>query len=97
MKTKYYDAEDIENYKAWETEVELGKKLREKYGIIIMRHTASYVENTFSLDCPNCKTRIKGTFGRYDKPLTQGKVECPNGALDEGHGWWASVLNLILN
>jgi hypothetical protein len=97
MGKPYYDTEDINNYMTWEKDVVSGKNLREKYGIVTMHHTCSYVEDKFSVKCPACKQKLSGKFGHYNKPLEETFIECAIGKPEDGHGWWARVIHLVLN
>ena len=95
--SRYYGPDDIENYKDWEEEITIGNSLRKKYGVIQMHMSMSHIEDKINIPCPKCGSKMVIEFGDYGKPLAQKSVECSKGEIDEGHGWWASVINLILN
>jgi hypothetical protein len=95
--SKYYTDKDIENYTAWEHEVVGSNKLRKKYGVVAFYQSMKHVEDSVSAPCPVCKTKLVTTFGDYSKPLDNKLVECPMGDCGDGHGWWMSAINVVLN
>jgi Fe-S oxidoreductase len=93
----YYTDKDIDNYKEWEHEILGSNKLRKKYGVVLFTQCMKTVEDGVSAPCPICKTKLKTKFGDYSKPLDAKLVECPIGDCKDGHGWWMSAINVVIN
>lgn len=92
-----YNTEDKIKLNRWVDDILASSFLRKKYGTTIMHHTNTYSENTIISKCVKCRSDIKYKFGDFSKPLDQKFLSCPNGGLDESHGFWASVINFMMN
>ena len=92
-----YDKMDLENYKYWEDDILSCAELRRKYPIVVLTHNCHEQEDGFDVKCPKCNSILRAQFGKYNRALDQKAVICPNGDPESGHGWWASVINLVLN
>lgn len=96
-RSKYYTPESIKAYKEWEEIVINEKKGRDKFGTIILCQSMDRIDDTITVPCPKCKTNLKTKFGNYTNHLDTKVMECPMGKPEEGHGWYMSIINLMLN
>jgi hypothetical protein len=97
MGKSIYNKQDIENYKCWERDIVERNSLREVFPTQIMVHKIGLQQNKLKSSCIECKAPLEVEFGDYSKPLDEKMVLCGKGAPEDGHGWWASVVNIVIN
>jgi len=96
-KESYWDPEFIADVKLWESDIRVGNYLRKRYPPIILSHRSADYDALFEVPCPACKYVLKGRQNNYGMPLSEGVIECPIGEATDGHGWWASIINVMDN
>lgn len=92
-----YDKVDKENFKYWHDDVLQSIELRKRFPVIILTHDNHVAEEGFDVECPQCDAILRAQFGKYDRPIDNKAIFCTNGPPEDGHGFWATVVNLILN
>lgn len=99
MANSYYTKESLNNFLDWENNILKANNLR-KYGAnALLTSNMGLVMNGFTTPCNKCGHVVKAEFGDFSKPLDEKFVECPMGCGtgEDGHGVWASAINMILN
>lgn len=95
MANKNYTPESLKAFNDWSENIEASTKLRQTFPSVILTHKGSWVTNGYNIPCKECGTILKASFGDYSKPLDEKFVPC---LIDkEGHGHWASVINVFEN
>lgn len=95
MANSEYTPEALEAFKDWLDNIEAATKLRQQFPPTILTHMGGNCCRGYVDVCRDCGTKLTVEFGDYSKPLDEKFVHC---VIDEdGHGVWASAINMILN
>lgn len=92
-----YDDNDVNNFLDWENSIKAAQKLRSMYPNVLLTTRMNYSEHGYTCRCPQCKSLIRAEFGDFSQPLAEKFVKCPNHPDEQGHGVWASAVNIVLN
>lgn len=95
MANKDYSLEELQALQDWVANVIAGNKLRGVFPPQIMVHKGSYMNTGFSSACPRCGEILDADFGDYSRPLDEKPIKCSTD--EDGHGYWASVINMCIN
>ena len=96
MANTYYDETSLRNLRTWEKSIKEAAELRSIYGLRMLRHKGGDVVIGYYDTCKECGERLYAPFGNYGRPLDEKFIHCTKSE-EDGHGLWASVINLVLN
>lgn len=92
-----YNKEELAALKRWIHNVQETENYRKYFKPTILNRNMSNTVYGYTDKCRICGTPINVKFGDYSQPLSERLIKCPNGSTDDGHGLWASVIQLNEN
>lgn len=71
---------------------------RQYFKAFFAKSNSKEYEKAFKAKCSICKEDLKFDIdNNYSNMLQEFYVPCPNGTPNDGHGFFASVIKLVLN